>query len=78
MTPLWLGLLKVVALLAIGTVSWAISLFLHEKHMLKPLGNLLLALFMLSFMVAIMLIISMWYGGEDWLYGKVSCFRLGG
>ena len=78
MTPLWLGLFKVLALLAIGTVSWAMSLFLHEKHMLKPLGNVLLALFMLSFMAAIMLIISMWYGGEDCLSGKVNCFRLGG
>ncbi len=45
--------------------------------MLKPLGNLLLALFMLSFMAAIILIVSMWYGGEGCMTGKVNCFGSG-
>ena len=77
MTLVWLGLLKVAGLLVIGTASWALSLYLHERHALKPLGNLLLALFALSFIAAIIVIVSMIYAGEDCLSGKVSCLRLG-
>ena len=37
----------------------------------------ILALFALSFIAAIIFIVSMVYAGEDCLTGKVSCFTFG-